>query len=207
MQSRCPRCGSVVDARLWWCSDCGFPLGDRSAVVSADEVLEPEFWRDGSLLVLRRQAQFPDRCVKSNGPADGNRVRLSLSCYPPNALWARLGGRLVFLVVALSSREDITLDVGISRNWMMRRQWTLVLTWSLAAVGLALVIASNPLAGPGKQDLGLLFTGAALFVGGVLGALMRGRIVSVAKRTNEYIWLDGVHREFLSVLPRFDGDA
>jgi hypothetical protein len=32
-------------------------------------------WRDGSLLVVRKGEAFPDRCIKSNQPAHGRRVK------------------------------------------------------------------------------------------------------------------------------------
>ena len=36
---------------------------------------EAGVWRDGRLLVMHKSAQLPDRCVKSNQPADGRLLR------------------------------------------------------------------------------------------------------------------------------------
>ena len=39
-------------------------------------------WRSGNLLVMRKGAQLPDRCVKTNQPAYGKRLKLLLQWHP-----------------------------------------------------------------------------------------------------------------------------
>lgn len=38
-----------------------------------------DLWRDGSILVMRKEAELPDRCVKGNLPAHGYRLKRRLS--------------------------------------------------------------------------------------------------------------------------------
>ena len=44
-------------------------------------------WRDGKLLVILRGEPFPDRCIKTNLPAEGRRLKQGLHWQP---WWATL---------------------------------------------------------------------------------------------------------------------
>ena len=42
-----------------------------------------DLWRDGKLLLIRKGAELPDRCLKCNEPAEGYRLKRTLSWHPP----------------------------------------------------------------------------------------------------------------------------
>ena len=44
-------------------------------------------WQDGRWLVFHRSEVFPDRCVKTNEPAHGRRLRQELESHRPYSIW------------------------------------------------------------------------------------------------------------------------
>jgi hypothetical protein len=184
MLGKCPQCGTRVDTRLWWCTECGFAVGDKDAVLSADAVLEQDVWRDDDLLVLRLGAQLPDRCISTNEPADGGRIRVPLVWYPDSVRWAGLGGTLPFVIVAISLRKSATIDVPVSRRWRRERRQSAVRAWTLALMGLAVFLVGRPFGGLHTVNWPLMET------------------VGVVRMTDTHVWLSGANRRYLAALPQ-----
>ena len=59
---------------------------DLVAAVPAQPQENQWVYRKGKLLVMHKQAVLPDRCVKSNRPAYGQRLKRKLYLVPPAAL-------------------------------------------------------------------------------------------------------------------------
>ena len=60
----------------------------RMSTSSHVDTANEGMWRSGRLLVCRRDAHFPDRCVKSNDPVGPQRTRLKLRWFHPIMLLA-----------------------------------------------------------------------------------------------------------------------
>jgi hypothetical protein len=169
--------------------------------VLAEAAVGGGLWRKGNLLVMHKRAVLPDRCVKSNRPAHGRRLRRRLYWHHPVVFLALVLNVLIYIALALALRKTATIDIGLSKEWFAKRRraiivgWTLVLV-SVMAVVLGLVsIHRIPLSGL------LIPSGVALFLGGAIFGLIAARMVAPQRITDHYVWLKGVHRDFLNELP------
>ena len=70
-------------------------------------------WRDGSLLMVRKDAILPDRCLKCNEPALGYQFRRSLTWASPYYFVLLLCGLLPFALVYLLLCHRGRVTVGI----------------------------------------------------------------------------------------------
>jgi hypothetical protein len=162
-------------------------------------------FRKDKQLVMDLGADLPDRCVKSNQPAGGGRLRLHFSWHHPALYLVLLAGVLPFVIVALVLRKQATLDVGLSKKWRRRRRRAILVGWLLALLGVAIVIASVAVAadqrGPTPWLGWAILVGILTILGGAIYGIVGSRIVTPVRITDDYIWLKGVHPDFLVNLP------
>jgi len=158
-------------------------------------------FRKGNLLVMHKRAMLPDRCVKSNQPAEGRRLTRKLYWHHPAIYFAILVHVFIYVILAVVLRKKATIAIGLSEEWFRKRRrailigWTLVLGGIAAAVAGCVTVEQHPVAG-----LGILL-GALVGLGGAIYGLVAARMVAAKRISDEYVWLKGVHREFLASLP------
>jgi len=158
-------------------------------------------WRDGDLLVMHRDARLPDRCVKSNQPALGYRLRRFLHWYHPAVYFTLLIGPLIFILVALVVQKKAVIEIGLSERWRAKRIRATIVGWGVALLscpvgccGLAWMY-DKPAAG------WLIVLAFFLFLLGAIYGSLAARMVAPKRISNEHIWLKGVHPQFLDELP------
>jgi len=201
----CPMCGARHARTDRRCKSCGESLDDRETATGRDNV-----WRDGKLLVMRKTAELPDRCVKTNAPAE-SWLKRSLSWHPPLIYLTALAGLLLYVIVALIVRHTATIYVGLSRA-AVRRRWTAILLgWLLALAFFGLFCMGIAFLSPQNRQWEHLALWCIF--GGMLGGLITVAVcnhiascVSPAKITERYVWLKGGHRDYLAELPEWNGD-
>ena len=161
----------------------------------------PGLWRQGNLLVLHKLAPLPDICLKSNLPAN-RRLKRKLSWHPPAVFLAILLHILVYIIIAMIMQKKATLMIPLTEEWYQRRKNRMKIAWGLIFIGMLMIGGGVGLAA-NENAWGLL-----LLVGGILGSLIAAiyglvacRLVSTSRITDEYVWLKGVHPEFLDRLP------
>ncbi|MFB2938444.1 hypothetical protein ACE1B6_24620 [Aerosakkonemataceae cyanobacterium BLCC-F154] len=164
------------------------------------QVDSEEVWRSGNLLVMRKDAQLPDRCIKTNRPANGKRFRANLYWHHPAVYLLVLINLLVYVVVALIVRKNAIVYVGVTEEVLQKRNRTILGAWIVGIIGVFLLFA------PGFTQLETLsnqlqILGFILILGGLFWGIMGANIVSPAKIDDDYIWLRGVCREYLASLP------
>jgi hypothetical protein len=161
-------------------------------------------WRSGRLLVMRRDAQLPPICIKSNEPATGW-LKRKLSWHHPLVFAALLLNVLAYIILALVMRKQATIYVGLSDEHFRRRRRAIVIGWLLALSGIGLFVAGIALAANvprGEDMVFLVFTTAmiVLVVGCVWG--IRGAQIVAPKRINDsFLWLKGAAPAFLERFP------
>lgn len=79
-------------------------------------------WRDGRLLVVKKGEVFPDRCVKTNDPAQGSRLRQTVDWHHPVVHLAHLATPLAYAAIAAVVAWTATFDVGLGDRWRRRRR-------------------------------------------------------------------------------------
>jgi len=132
------------------CKRCQAPLRATSAVVSSTPqgiVLEDGYvlppppsygtagvWRDKSTLVMSKDAQLPDRCVKCNEPTV-ERLKRRLSWHHPAIYLIVLVALLIYLIVAMVTRKRATIEIGLCEEHQAKRRRNLMIAWGLALLG------------------------------------------------------------------------
>ena len=164
------------------------------AAPKSDDILEPypsedgRFWCDGSLLMMTKGVQLPDRCLKCNMPAGGWTLRQRLSWHPPAYyLLIIFCNILIYIVVALIVRKTATVNLPLCEIHRQGRRRAIAWGWVLSLVGIGILVAAassdSEYAGAGVL-VGVILTLGAM-IGGIIGAQ-----VGVAKRIDDrYVWL------------------
>lgn len=87
-------------------------------------------WRDGNLLVMSRDAELPDRCIKCNLPAHGYTLKRNLSWHAP--WWFHCKTARVFIPLCERHRR--------------RRIRGIIVGWGLFVLGMAVIFGGAALA-------------------------------------------------------------
>lgn len=160
-------------------------------------------WRDGEILVMHKRAELPDRCMRCNQPANGDRLRRKLSWHKPQWYLLILISLWIYLIVALCVREKATIQAGICQAHRRKRRTGIILAW-LCFFGAIVPIVI----GADNHDMTWLISVGSLMIvlSGVLG-LVYSNFVGTKKIDAHYVWLKKVCPEYLAQLPAVPGSS
>ena len=174
---------------------------DQAAAAPAEAQQIQSLYRKGNLLVMHRNAVLPERCVKSNQPADGYLRRNSLG-FDPAAYLTLLLGLLGVVILVLIMQKKATIHVGLSAEWFRKRRRTIAIAWAIVAAGVAIALASGFLVANWRPDAALgIALGMLLVLGGASYGSIAAPLVVPKRISKDFIWLKGVHPDFLASLP------
>ncbi len=156
-------------------------------------------WRDKSVLVMSKDAQLPNRCIKCNEPTNG-RLKRKLTWHHPAIYILILIAWLVYLIVALIVRKRATVGVGLCEEHCAKRRKNLLITWSLVLLGVAGFILAMI-----EEDGTYALIGALLLLSGIIYGIVFARIVAPSKIDDKFVWLKGVNKDYLNLLPQWPG--
>src|SRR5215204_2303860 len=112
-------------------------------------------WREGALLVVRKEASLPTRCVKCNAQVDVNdRWRRKMYWAPPAlALLVLVGlpGILIYIIVVLCIRQTAVVEASICPRHRRRRSNFIISTWIATIAALASLAAGVTIAVSSKD--------------------------------------------------------
>lgn len=214
---KCPKCG-LMQGRGPRCKRCGNPFESQSAVPSpprrqakplvADNPYAPpevsagtaiagsagEIFRDGSLIVARDGAPFPDRCVRCNQAAQGFRLKKTFYWHSPSWYALVLLNLLIYAIVAMVVRKKASFEVALCPQHRSRRKLFIGLAIGLPVLGLVAVMVTG---GDVVAFWALLL---AVLLGAVLG-IVGSQVLTPQRIEDGYAYLKGAHPQFLASLP------
>lgn len=155
-------------------------------------------WRSGKRMVMAEDAELPDRCVKTDQPADGEWADIRLQWHHPALYLVLLVNLIVYIIVAYLASTRVIVHVGITLPVLASARRARRLTWALLLAGFALctvaAVTSFPL---------LLWPGGALMVLSIPVFFLRGRLIWATRIEHGYVWIAGVHPDYLARLPEW----
>ncbi len=155
-------------------------------------------WRDGNMLMVRKGAVLPDRCLKCNAPAEGYQFTRTISWITPWWFLLLLIALLLFVLAYYVFRWQGKVTVGLCPRHRTNRVRAVVLGWLTTLVGAGLVPVSTMV--PKLESIALV-AGPLLVIFGVLGGMLGSRVL-VAKRIDKnFIWLGSVSPDYLETFP------
>jgi ABC-type uncharacterized transport system permease subunit len=138
----------------------------------------------------------------SNQPGARRTTRV-LSWYHPAWLFLILVNVLLFVVVALIVRKKAKLSLSLSEQVGARRRRAILgsCTLLLAALGACALISAGIV--PRGLNGALLLAAILAALAAALWASLGTRSVSAKRMTSGFVWLKGVHPDFLAGLPEW----
>lgn len=195
----CPMCGKSIRLAARMCRFCGEPQYDMAIGDGA--------WCDGSLLVMRATAELPYRCVKSNMPAAGWLERKMYWHHPAVYVLILLGPGYLFISPFFQLVAQFRIP--LSQQWFNRRFSWIMASCMLALGGVAMFVTSCvgiSAANNSAADAWLMGLSPFPILAGIIMGMSLSRMVTPAKISREYVWLRGVHRDYLATLPEWPGE-
>jgi hypothetical protein len=173
----------------------------KSLDLERDRLLEdPDLaWRDGKMLMVRKGAMLPDRCLKCNAPARGYRFSRSLSWHSPAWILVFLISPLLYVLVYFIVRWRGRVTVGLCPGHRKRRARAIAIGWLTAVAGLGSIIASALV--PDRFTPITITAGLVLLLGGIIGGLVGSRVLVPRRIDKNFVWLGKVSPEYLAAFP------
>lgn len=162
-------------------------------------------WRDDRVLVMRKTAELPPRCIVCNAVATGRPLRRRLTWHNPWLYLLILANIIVYALVAMIVQQKATISVGLcDRHRSRRRRW-IAAAWLLALAAFVLPFLLATIA-PQVAFGGFVAILPLVLVAGLFG-IYGGRVVYPRRIDGTYVWLGGVGPAFLDTLPEWQGSG
>lgn len=166
-------------------------------------------WRDGAILVMRKEAVLPDRCVKCNQPAGGGRLKRSLAWHHPAWFFLILISLWIYIIVALIVRHTAKIEIGLCEVHRRKRRNAIAVSWFLVLAGIGAFCAGLGLSGgfgptPWYAPASLV-GGVVLFLAGLIYAVVAVPPVTPQKINKEFVWLKKVDPDYVAEFPPITG--
>ena len=159
----------------------------------------PTIWRSKALLVMTKQAQLPDRCIKCNAPTH-QRLKRNLRWHHPLLYILVFGAALFYVILALALSKRATINVGLCETHSAARRRNILITCLLLLASFAsfyfAVSVDEPM---------LFLVGLAVFLGGIIFGIVKARVVAPQKIDDQFVWLTGVNADYLRQFPEWQG--
>jgi hypothetical protein len=158
-------------------------------------------WRQGNLLVMHKMAPIPDICWLSNQPAN-RRLPRTLYWHQPWIYVIFLISPVIYIIVALVMQKSAKIHLPLTEEWYVRRRTRMLIAWglglfSLIGLGGAAIALSDTL----RESSALMFVAALLIsLGSLIYGLIACRLISPHRITDQYVWVKGVHPDYLNRL-------
>jgi hypothetical protein len=211
---KCPQCGLTNFATAPACKRCKNPLNEQPAYdASADsqpasgfykpQTLQQPYnlnytknvWRDGSLLIMTKETILPNRCIKCNAPAI-KLLRRTVEWYPRYVIVVFLLIRIVGLILYFCTRKRVTVYIGICEGHVNKRRFGVLAGFVIMLIGFVAFFSAMV-----NENFPVVFLGLLSILAGIIFMVMSWRTITAKKIEEPYVWVKGVHKDFLDTLP------
>lgn len=215
---KCSQCGLVNFASDQSCKRCGAlvqgvqgsqvqpPAGPVGIVLEDGYVMPPPpgppphltsgTWREGSTLVMSKDASLPDFCVKCDAPANGFRLKRNLSWHHPALFLLLLLAWLLYFILAMVLRKRAIVHLGLCQEHYQKRRKLLTAGFITLAGAFILMFGALASDYPAVALLGLVgILASAIWLAFI------ARVVTVKKIDDQFVWLKGLNENYLNRFP------
>lgn len=158
-------------------------------------------WRSGKYLVMHKDCQLPDRCVKCNKPAAGYRLKRNLTWHTPWLYLLLVAAWLIYLIVAAIVSKKARIQIGLCDEHRGIRQRDIIITWIFVLSGIFSLGAGIVM----KPGWVYALSGLGLLLVAIIYGVCRVPMVQPKRIDEQHVWLHGVSEEFMAELPEFTG--
>jgi hypothetical protein len=146
---------------------------------------------DHDMLACPRECMLPPHCVKCGGVASERRTA-TLYWHSPWLYLLVPVSVLLYAIFALVVRKKAVIEVGLCAAHVRRRRNGRLVGWLVTVAGLATMLLAT---------MAAVLGGLAVILAGLVTVTIMGRLVTVRRMDDYYVWLGGVHRTVLARLP------
>lgn len=208
---KCTECGLVNFVYDSNCKRCNAPAPVMQAPAQPGIVLPDGYvmpppptmagvWRDNKTLVMSKDAQLPDQCVKCNAPANGFKLKRKLTWHHPALYVVILVAWIIYLVLAMALSKRATVFLGLCAEHVKRRKTFLLIGWTMFAIGVITPVIAFSNDYPGIGAFGILLVFISIF-----WLVFANRVVTVKKIDDLYVYLNGIDANYLAQFPSVHG--
>jgi hypothetical protein len=170
--------------------------------LEVDEEEEPtNAWRDGKVLMVRKGAALPDRCLKCNAPADGYRFTRNLTWLHPNWVIVFLLSPIIYVIIYLILCARGKVSVGVCPEHRKKRTRAILWGWLIALAGVGSFFAAGALP-ENLVPVAIIGGFVLLFAGLIIGAV-KSRILVTKQIDKHFIYLTKVSPDYLATWPEW----
>ena len=215
----CPMCGTENSVEVRECFQCGEPqLGYVAGSAGSG------LWRDGHLLVARKNAVFSDRCLETNLPVKGERYEqcfylfsttvkivlavIGIVCLVTIVVHPISGIAILVptVMVTFFLQKTATLKMGILPRLRSEiRAARFICRVFIFGIFIIFTLI-RVMSGGGQNTSTTLFWGVAAMVVAIIFYHSSSQFMRVTKITKGFIWIKGSHHNFLRDLPQWQGE-
>ncbi len=163
-------------------------------------------WRDGQMLMVRKGAELPDRCLKCNASAEGYRFKRSLTWLSP--YWAILilvCGPIPFAIIYLCLCARGKLTAGLCPVHRTSRRRAIAIGWLTVLLGVGSMIVAGFLSDartiPSNVIPFVILSGIILVIVGLLVVAIGAQVLVPSRIDKHFIWLKKVSPAYLATFP------
>jgi hypothetical protein len=153
-------------------------------------------WRDGDRLVLAPDAVLPDRCVKTDLPANGRTADITLLWHEPLVYGLLVINPILYMIVARAVGTRVIVTVPVTEAALAASRRARRLEVVLLGAGVAAWLAAAIL-----LRAELFWSGVALMALAVPVYLLGALFIRVTRLEGQRVWIAGASPGFLARLP------
>lgn len=168
------------------------PKSDQTPDSSDDHI-----WREGNLLVVRRNKPMPHRCIKCNEPAALPLRSAKLQWHNP-WIYLLVLNPVLYVIVALIFRRKATVEFGLCEQHRRRQSRITAACWGGALLWVVLFVAGPVLAWPAEALQLVYFS-----IFGVIGVALASKPVGAGGIDDQFVRLRGAGPLFIAPLTEF----